>query len=31
MVVNTATGGADAVNTTGFITYPKIALVGTYA
>ena len=31
MVLNTATGGADAVNTTGFITYPKMALVGTYA
>lgn len=31
MIVNTATGGADAVNTTGFINFPKIALVGTYA
>ena len=31
MVVNTATGGADAVNATGFLNFPKIALVGTYA
>ena len=31
MVVHTATGGADAVNTTGFLNYPVLALVGTYA
>lgn len=31
MIVNTATGGADAVNTTGFINFPRIELVGTYA
>lgn len=31
MHFGTATGGADAVNTTGFISYPVIALVGTYA
>lgn len=31
MVTNTATGGAAAVNTTGFLTYPVLALIGTYA
>lgn len=31
MHFGTATGGADAVNSTGFINYPRIALVGTYA
>lgn len=31
MHFGTATGGADAVNTTGFLNYPRIALVGTYA
>lgn len=31
MVFGTATGGADAVNSTGFLSYPVIALVGTYA
>jgi hypothetical protein len=31
MHFGTATGAADAVNTTGFISYPVIALVGTYA
>lgn len=31
MHFGTATGGADAVNTTGWIAYPRLALVGTYA
>lgn len=31
MHFGTATGGEDAVNATGFLNYPKIALVGTYA
>ena len=31
MILGTATGAADAVNTTGFINYPVLALVGTYA
>jgi len=31
MVLGTATGGADAVNTTGFLNYPRLQLVGTYA
>ena len=31
MIFDTATGGADAVNSTAFINYPVIALVGTYA
>lgn len=31
MTLNTATGGADAVNTTGFLNYPILQLVGTYA
>lgn len=31
MHFGTATGGADAVNTTGWLNYPVIALVGTYA
>jgi len=31
MVLHTATGGADAVNTTGFITYPRMRVVGDVA
>lgn len=31
MTLGTATGGADAVNTTGWLNYPIIELVGTYA
>lgn len=31
MYLGTATGGADAVNTTGRLMYPTIQLVGTYA
>ncbi len=31
MHFGTATGGADAVNATAFINYPRIELVGTYA
>lgn len=31
MHFGTATGGADAVNTTGWLNYPTIQLVGTYA
>lgn len=31
MILNTATGGADAVNSTGYLVFPKIMLVGTYA
>ena len=31
MILGTATGGADAVNTTGYLNYPVLALVGTYA
>ena len=31
MTLGTATGGADAVNTTGWLNYPIIQLVGTYA
>jgi len=31
LVLNTATGGAAALNTTGWLNYPKIALIGTYA
>lgn len=31
MVLNTATGGAAAVNATGVLSYPRLALVGTYA
>lgn len=31
MVLNTATGGSAAVNDSGFLTYPKLALIGTYA
>lgn len=31
MYFGTATGGADAVNTTGFLNWPTIELVGTYA
>lgn len=31
MYFGTATGGADAVNTTGWLNYPSIQLVGTYA
>lgn len=31
MYLGTATGGADAVNADGYINYPYIALVGTYA
>lgn len=30
LVFGTATGGADAVNTTAMLTFPKFALVGTY-
>ena len=31
MTLGTATGGADAVNTTGFLSWPRQQLVGTYA
>jgi len=31
MVLGTATGGADAVNTTGSLNWPTISTVGTYA
>jgi hypothetical protein len=31
MVLGTATGGADAVNTTGSLNWPAISMVGTYA
>lgn len=31
MVLGTATGGADAVNTTGSLNWPAISTVGTYA
>lgn len=31
LILHTATGGAAAVNTTGYLTYPVIALQGTYA
>lgn len=31
LIFGTATGGADAVNATAFVNWPKIELVGTYA